>query len=120
MTEPERFDAPEQPEEEQPFVPSPVSRRIWAWMGLAYAVIAMLLITYWIATTTFLSGITGLMLFPLLGALAAQGFNNTRLCRRGERQGKPWLLLTTAILMGLLALVNLVLGVFQLVAALGG
>ena len=97
-----------------PFVPSPVSRRIWAWMGIAYMVIIICLITYWMATTTFLSGITGIMLFPLLGALSAQGFNNAGLCRRGERTGSPALLTVTAVIMGLLALSVLVFGIVQL------
>lgn len=102
-----------------PFVPSPVSRRIWAWMGIAYMLLIILLITYWMATTTFLSGITGIMLFPLLGALSAQGFNNVRLCRRGDRSGSPALLTVTAVIMALLALSMLVFGVVQLTGAWG-
>lgn len=102
-----------------PFVPSPVSRRIWAWMGIAYMVIIICLITYWMATTTFLSGITGIMLFPLLGALSAQGFNNARLCRRRERAGSPALLTVTAVIMALLALSVLVFGIVQLTDAWG-
>lgn len=121
MSEPEELNSPpDQEAEDAPFVPSPVSRRIWAWMAIVYVVMAIVLVTYWIATTTFLSGVTGLMLFPLLGALCAQGINNFRLCRRGERPGSPRLLLTTALLMGLVALTSLVLGLGQLAFALGG
>lgn len=109
--EPETAQAPEQP---APFVPSPVSRRIWAWMGIVYMVIIIFLITYWMATTTFLSGITGIMLFPLLGALSAQGFNNATLCHRGERSGSPALLTATAVVMALLTLSVLAFGVVQL------
>ena len=109
--EPETAQAPEQP---APFVPAPVSRRIWAWMGIVYMVIIIFLITYWMATTTFLSGITGIMLFPLLGALSAQGFNNAVLCRRGERAGSPALLTATAVIMALLTLSVLAFGVVQL------
>ena len=113
--DPETSQAPEQQEQPPaPFVPSPVSRRIWAWMGIAYMVMIIFLITYWMATTTFLSGITGIMLFPLLGALSAQGFNNVRLCRRGEHPGSPALLTVTAVIMGLLALSVLAFGVVQL------
>lgn len=113
--DPETNQTPE-PQEQPPapFVPSPVSRRIWAWMGIAYMVIIICLITYWMATTTFLSGITGIMLFPLLGALSAQGFNNARLCRRGERTGSPALLTVTAVIMGLLTLSVLAFGIVQL------
>ena len=109
--DPETTSAPEQP---APFVPAPVSRRIWAWMGIVYMVIIIFLITYWMATTTFLSGITGIMLFPLLGALSAQGFNNAALCRRGERSGSPALLTATAVIMALLTLSVLAFGVVQL------
>lgn len=114
--DPETTHTPETQEQQPaPFVPSPVSRRIWAWMGVAYMVIIIGLITYWMATATFLSGITGIMLFPLLGALSAQGFNNVRLCRRGERTGSPALLTVTAVIMGLLAVSMLAFGIVQLI-----
>ena len=124
MSQPEELRPdPLQPQEGQeqpaPFVPSPVSRRIWAWMGVAYMLLIIFLITYWMATTTFLSGITGILLFPLLGALSAQGFNNVRLCRRRERSGSPALLTVTAVIMGLLALSMLALGIVQLAGAWG-
>lgn len=111
--------APDQGQEKPPFVPSPVSRRIWAWMGVAYVLLAIGLITYWIATTQLLSGITGIMLFPLLGALCAQGINNARLCRRGERGGSFPLLWISAAVMGLLSLAVLAMGVQQLIANWG-
>lgn len=112
---------PEETEEEkEPFVPSPVSRRIWAWMGVVYTLIVMLLITYWIATTTFLHGITGILLFPVLGALSAQGINNWFLCKKGEHPGNPITVLGSAILMGLLSIGTLLWGAVQLIAALGG
>ena len=56
MTEPEQNQTPGE-EQKEPYVPSPVSRRIWAWMGVAYMVILMVLITYWIATSSFITGI---------------------------------------------------------------
>lgn len=119
MTEPNEFDrhpGPEPTEEAAPapFVPSPVSRRIWAWMGVAYVLIAMILVTYWIATTQFLTGITGILLFPALAALCAQGVNHYHLARAGRHGGKPATLLSTAVIMGLLALSALVWGVLQL------
>ena len=120
MTEPEKLHpesrGEETPTEQPPFVPSPVSRRIWAWMGVAYMLLIIALMTYWIATSSLLQGITGIMLFPLLGAL---GINNARLCRRGERGGSFALLSLTAALMGLLALATLALGIFQLLGAWG-
>ena len=78
-------------------------------------VILMVLITYWIATSSFITGITGIMLFPLLGALSAQGFNNARLCKQGERGGNPKLLTATAAIMAVVAAVTLALGVVQLI-----
>ena len=109
---------PDESEEiKEPFVPSPVSRRIWAWMAIVYVVIATVLFTYWIATTTFIRGITGIMLFPLLAALCAQGVNNYVLCKKDLRPGKPGLLLGSAVIMGLIALSALVWGITQL---LGG
>lgn len=107
-------------EEQEPYVPSPVSRRIWAWMGLVYAVIIMLLLTYWIATGSLIEGITGIMLFPLLGAMSAQGFNNLRLCRRGEHSGNPALITVSAVVMALLSAVSLVWGVMELMTRFGG
>ena len=114
MTEPEQNQTPGE-EQKEPYVPSPVSRRIWAWMGVAYMVILMVLITYWIATSSFITGITGIMLFPLLGALSAQGFNNARLCKQGERGGNSKLLTATAAIMAVVAAVTLALGVVQLI-----
>ena len=55
------------------------------------------------------------MLFPLLGALSAQGFNNARLCKQGERGGNPKLLTVTAAIMAVVAVVTLALGVVQLI-----
>lgn len=110
-----------QPESmEEQYIPSPVSRRIWAWMGIVYMIILMILITYWIAKTQFMTNLTGIMLFPLLGALSAQGFNNVRLCRKGERSGNVPLLAATAIVMGIIALTTLAFGILQLITALGG
>lgn len=118
MTDPEKQTHETEPQE--PFVPSPVSKRIWAWMGIAYVLIAMLLITYWIATTSFVTSITGILLFPLFAALCAQGVNNYVLAKRGEHSGQPKLLLATALLEGVIALLTLVWGVTQLMDFFGG
>ena len=114
--EPEKLPS-ETEEQTEPYMPSPVSRRIWAWMGIVYVVLSICLFTYWIATTTFIRGITGIMLFPLFAALCAQGVNNYHLCKKGERAGNPAMLLVTAVIMGLVALSMLVWGIGQL---LGG
>lgn len=46
-------------------------KRIWAWVGVAYMVIAVCLITYVLAFASFLRGIGGLMVCPALGGVAA-------------------------------------------------
>jgi hypothetical protein len=62
------------------------SRRIWAMMGVVYVLIAVLLMVYWMATMTLISGITGIMVFPAFAALSAQFFNRRWIIRHG-RQG---------------------------------
>lgn len=62
-------------------------KRIWAMMGVVYMIILFGLTTYWIATTTFMSGITGILLFPLAGGLAAQFYNRSWLLRHGRFGG---------------------------------
>lgn len=47
------------------------TKRIWAMMGAVYVFLSFLLITYWIATTTLITGITGIVLFPAAAALSA-------------------------------------------------
>ncbi len=63
------------------------SKRIWAMMGVVYMIIIFLLTTYWITTTTLISGITGILLFPAAGALAAQFYNRSWLLRHGRFDG---------------------------------
>ena len=111
MTDPEHL-SPEA-EEPAPFVPSPVPRRIWAWVGIAYVLLAMLLVTYWIATTGFLYGIPGIMLFPAMAGVTAQLYYKHHLSGGAVR-------LFLAILATLLSLATLVLGIFELTGALGG
>ena len=46
-------------------------QRIWAWVGVVYVVILMLLTTYAIATADYIRGIGGFMLSPALCGLGA-------------------------------------------------
>lgn len=62
------------------------SRRIWAMMGVAYMVILVLLMVYWMATLRLIEGITGIMVFPAFAALSSQFFNRRWIIRHG-RQG---------------------------------
>lgn len=61
-----------------------LSKRIWAMMGVVYMVILVLLMVYWMATMELISGITGIMVFPAFGALAAQFFNRRWIIRHGR------------------------------------
>ena len=98
MTEPEKLHpesrGEEAPTEQPPFVPSPVSRRIWAWMGVAYMLLIIALMTYWIATASLLQGITGIMLFPLWGPCAPRE-STTPGCAAGCERGGSFALLSS-------------------------
>ncbi len=63
-----------------------LAKRIWAMMGVVYVILIVLLMTYWMATMELVTGITGIMLAPALGALSAQYFNQRWIIRHG-RQG---------------------------------
>lgn len=110
-------------------------KRIWAMMGAVYVVLSFLLITYWIATTTLIRGITGILLFPVTGALAAQFYNRSWLLRHGRfggheedpdfvepPEGQPGAgkQLVWGVLFTLLALFLLGWGILQTVQFFGG
>ena len=110
-------------------------KRIWAMMGAVYVFLSFLLITYWIATTTLIRGITGIILFPLTAALSAQFFNRSWLLRHGRyggheedpdfvepEEGQPGApsQFVIGVVFALLALFLLVWGILQLMAFLGG
>lgn len=46
-------------------------QRVWAWVGIAYMVLLILLTTYGVAQGDFIRGIGGLMLSPALCGLGA-------------------------------------------------
>ncbi|MCD7802537.1 MAG: hypothetical protein LUH09_06505 [Clostridiales bacterium] len=95
------------------------NKRIWAMVGVVYMVIIVLLSTYWIATTTLMSGITGIMLFPLCGGMAAQCFNNRWKVIHADGPGNPVIYLLLGIGCTAAALLMLALGIQQVAAALG-
>lgn len=109
--------------------------RIWAMMGAVYVLLSFLLLTYWIATTTLIQGITGIVLFPFAGALAAQFFNRSWLLRHGRfggheedpdfvepEEGQPGAQtqLVLGVVFALLTLFLLGWGILQTVQFLGG
>lgn len=64
-------DSPQEPPKE-PIVYAGPMKRIWAWVGVAYMVIVVFLITYLFAFGTLLGGIGGIMICPALcGGIAS-------------------------------------------------
>lgn len=103
-------------------------------MGVVYVVIIFLLMTYWIATTTLISGISGIMLFPAAAALSAQFFNRSWVLKHGRlgHEEEPDFVepeeplpgsgncLAGGVLFGALALFLLCSGILQTIHFLGG
>lgn len=85
-------------------------------VGVVYMIIATVLTTYWIATTTLLTGITGIMLFPLCAGLAVQCFNSRWKClHQPEAKGSPAVFLLLGIACGAAAVFTLISGIAQLI-----
>ena len=84
-------------------------------VGVVYVVFGLCLTTYWIATTSLLTGITGLMLVPLCGGMCAQCLNWRWKAARGLRPGNPLVFLLLAIACGAGTLLTLVIGTVQLI-----
>ena len=102
-------------EESESYVPASVYKRVWAWVGVIYMVIIVLLTTYFIATWTFLTGITGIMLFPALGGFSiVKGIQAHRLEYKADKIGPVF----WCILSGLLCIVCLIWGITQLMQVL--
>lgn len=110
------------------------SKRIWAMMGVVYVIIIFCLTTYWIATTTLISGITGIMLFPAAAALSAQFFNRSWILKHGRlgHEEEPDFVepesplpgsgkcMAGGVLFGALAFFLLITGIQQTIHFLGG
>lgn len=56
-------------EEKKPIVYATPVQRLWAWVGVVYMVILVLLTTYALATGDYIRGIGGFMLSPALAGL---------------------------------------------------
>ncbi len=90
-------------------------QRLWAWVGVVYMVILVLLSTYGLAHGSFLQGIGALMLAPALCGLGASAILRFR---RGEGRGG---LLSCGLISGgafLLALLGLIRALPNLVRQL--
>ncbi len=93
------------------------AKRIWAWVGIAYAVIANILIFYMISTGKMLTGITGVMAFPALAGAMAYVWDQHR---TGERFQSAFLTGYALFLLGVALAASVVFGVRQLLALAGG
>lgn len=102
-------------EETESYVPASIYKRVWAWVGVIYMIIIVLLTTYFIATWTLLSGITGIMLFPALGGFSVvKGIQACRLEYKADKIGPIF----WCILSGLLCIASLIWGITQLIQVL--
>lgn len=98
-------------EEHKSYVPASIYKRVWAWVGVIYMVIIVLLMTYYIATWTFLTGITGIMLFPALGGFSiVKGIQ----AKKMEYKADKVMPMFWCILSGILCVICLIWGIWQL------
>ncbi len=101
--------------EEASYVPASIYKRVWAWVGIVYMVIIVLLVTYFMATWTFLTGIAGIMLFPALGGFSiVKAIQAKKMECVADKIGP----LIWSALSGILCLFCLIWGVTQVIALL--
>lgn len=92
-------------------------KRIWAMVAVCYVVIGTFLMTYWIATTSFLRGLTGIILFPLCGGLSVQCFNcRWKLLHQMQERGNPTVFLLLGIGCSAATVIALALGCLELIS----
>ena len=93
------------------------NKRIWAMVGVVYVVISVFLMTYWIATTSLINGLTGIILFPLCAGLAAQCFNcRWKLLHQRQERGNPTVFLLLGIGCSIATVLALILGCLELIS----
>ena len=112
-------DQEEQPRE--PYTLASPLKRIWAWVGVVYMVIIVLLMTYMYGTGTYIHGVAGLMVIPALGGGAASAvcvwLTSPQEGRTPAR--RAMMILITALCLALIV-VNLISGIPALLANFGG
>ena len=99
------------------YTPASPTRRIIAWVGVIYMVIIVALTTYAIATGELLGGLTGLMVAPALGGLAAVTWVRWQ---GGDYRGGTASALQIVAAAAAACAVNLFWGVLSLVLQFGG
>ena len=110
------------PDEEQngqqpEYTPASTTKRILAWVGIVYMLILVLLNVYTLATGNLLRGITGIMVAPACGGLAAITWFNYK---KGQYRGGKGGALFVVLLAVVACLISLIWGILALCAALGG
>lgn len=93
---------------------SPV-KRTWAWVGVIYVVLSLLLVVWFLATASFLRGVGGVMLSPALVGLGLTGLFWSKEQKNSTRR-KLYLALAAVCAVGLAA--GLVTGIPALLAQL--
>ncbi len=105
----------EREEQKEPVKYATPIQRLWAWVGVVYMVILVLLTTYALAHAAYLRGIAPLMMVP---ALAGVGGSAIVRYRQGQgRGGLPACILLSGAC-GLLVVFNLIRGMPVLLAQL--
>ena len=105
----------EREEQKEPVKYATPIQRLWAWVGVVYMVILVLLTTYALAHAAYLRGIAPLMMVP---ALTGVGGSAIVRYRQGQgRGGLPACILLSGAC-GLLVVFNLIRGMPVLLAQL--
>ena len=107
-----------QPQQEQPKEPVKYATpmmRLWAWVGVVYMVLLVLLNTYGLAHGDFLRGIGGLLIAPALCGLGASAILRYR---EGKGRGGLGVCILLSGISFALAVWNFVLGLPVLLAQL--
>ena len=106
----------------EPVVYASPLKRVWAWVGVAYMVIVVLLMTYMFANGAYLNGIAPLMFIPAVAGLAASAICVWVTGKRQEnRSGARFALLVLLVLACAAVIVySLMVGIPALLANFGG
>lgn len=104
-------------EDNSTYTPASPTKRVFAWVGIAYMVILVFLNVYALATGTFLHGLTGIMVAPACGGLAAITWQNYK---KGQYRGGKAGALFVVILGVAACVISLLWGILVLLGRLGG
>lgn len=106
---------------QEPVVYASPMKRLWAWVGVVYMVILVLLMTYMFANGAYLHGIAPLMVIPAVAGLAASA-----VCvwvtggKENHTAGRLALMVLFVLVCAAVCVYNLIVGVPALMANFGG